>query len=174
MTVAQTVMWPQAALIGLGADACDSIQMTLSGGTYLKKISGSARGWNKPMSGASNKCRPRRIERPLLTSLATKAAAPSDRQRESKTMPQSRPPATSVLPAPDTKRWSPGRKAAVVAATRTGLISREEACARYLLSDEELAEWEKAFDRNGVPGLRTTRQQSYRSAQTAPERGRAL
>ena len=83
-------------------------------------------------------------------------------------MPQSRPPATLVLPAPDTKRWSPGRKAAVVAATRAGLLSREEACARYLLSTEELAEWEKAFDRNGVPGLRTTRQQSYRSAELHP------
>ncbi|MGA8382398.1 MAG: DUF1153 domain-containing protein [Stellaceae bacterium] len=150
-------------------DACAAIRMPLSGGTYPKKISGSARGWNKPMSGASNKCRARRIGRPSLTPFATKAAAaPSDRQRESKTMPQSRPPATSVLPAPDTKRWSPGRKAAVVAATRTGLISREEACARYLLSDEELAEWEKAYDRNGVPGLRTTRQQSYRAAQLHP------
>ncbi len=83
-------------------------------------------------------------------------------------MPQSRPAATLALPAPDTKRWSPRRKAAVVAATRTGLISREEACARYLLSDEELVEWEKAFDRNGVPGLRTTRQQSYRAAQLEP------
>jgi hypothetical protein len=45
------------------------------------------------------------------------------------------------------------------------LISREEACARYMLSTEELASWEKALDQNGVPGLRTTRQQSYRYAQ---------
>ena len=83
-------------------------------------------------------------------------------------MPRSCPAATLVLPAPDTKRWSPGRKAAVVAATRAGLISREDACGRYLLSAEELAEWERAFDRNGVPGLRTTRQQSYRSVQPQP------
>jgi len=48
------------------------------------------------------------------------------------------------------------------------LISREEACARYLLSDEELVSWEKALDRNGVPGLRTTRQQSYRYAELHP------
>ena len=77
--------------------------------------------------------------------------------------PQSPSPPDLVLPPVDTKRWSPGRKAAVVAAARAGVISREEACARYRLSDEEFAAWEKAFDRNGVPGLRTTRQQSYRS-----------
>jgi hypothetical protein len=82
--------------------------------------------------------------------------------------PQSPVPPDLVLPAPDTKRWSPSRKAAVVAATRAGLISREEACARYMLSAEELAAWEKALDQNGVPGLRTTRQQSYRYAQLHP------
>lgn len=82
--------------------------------------------------------------------------------------PPNQAPAELVLPAADTKRWSPGRKAAVVAATRAGVISREEACARYLLSVEELASWEKAFDRNGVPGLRTTRQQIYRYAQLQP------
>jgi Protein of unknown function (DUF1153) len=72
------------------------------------------------------------------------------------------------LPPADTKRWSPSRKAAVVAAARAGLISREEACSRYLLSAEELASWEKALDQNGVPGLRTTRQQIYRFAQLHP------
>ncbi len=77
-------------------------------------------------------------------------------------------PADPVLPAPDIKRWSPGRKAAVIAAIRTGAISREEACARYLLSVEEVVGWEKAFDQNGVPGLRTTRQQSYRYVQLQP------
>ena len=43
-----------------------------------------------------------------------------------------------VLPAADTKRWSSRRRAAVVVATRTGVLTREEACERYLLSDEEL------------------------------------
>lgn len=72
------------------------------------------------------------------------------------------PPPDIVLPPADTKRWSPSRKAAVVAATRAGLISREEACARYLLSDEELGAWERALEQNGVPGLRSTRLQCYR------------
>jgi hypothetical protein len=72
------------------------------------------------------------------------------------------PPLDIVLPPADTKRWSPSRKAAVVAAARAGLISREEACARYMLSDEELIAWERALDQNGVPGLRSTRLQCYR------------
>lgn len=76
------------------------------------------------------------------------------------------------LPPPDTQRWSPRRKAAVVAATRAGAISRKEACERYLLSLEELAAWEAALDQNGIPGLRSTRQQSYRYASLGKERER--
>ena len=62
-----------------------------------------------------------------------------------------------VLPSADTKRWSSRRKAAVIVAMRTGLITREQACERYLLSEEELDGWETAFDRRGIPGLRVTR-----------------
>jgi Protein of unknown function (DUF1153) len=64
------------------------------------------------------------------------------------------PTAELVLPPADTKRWSSRRKAAVIVATRTGVITRDEACRRYLLSEEELAAWEMAFDRSGIPGLR--------------------
>jgi Protein of unknown function (DUF1153) len=78
------------------------------------------------------------------------------------TLPSAARPLNTVLPPADTKRWSPSRKAAVVTAARAGLISREEACARYMLSDEELVAWERALDQNGVPGLRSTRLQSYR------------
>jgi hypothetical protein len=59
------------------------------------------------------------------------------------------------LPAADTVRWSSRRKAAVVVATRLGVISRAEACQRYMLSDEELARWEVAYDRRGIPSLRS-------------------
>ena len=78
------------------------------------------------------------------------------------------PPIDLILPPTDIKRWSPSRKAAIVAATRAGVISREEACARYLLSEEELTAWERALDQNGVPGLRTTRLQSYRGTARSP------
>jgi hypothetical protein len=66
------------------------------------------------------------------------------------------------LPPADTKRWSSLRKAAVVVATRTGILSRMEACQRYMLSDEELAGWEVAFDRRGIPGLRSASIHLYR------------
>jgi hypothetical protein len=66
-----------------------------------------------------------------------------------------------VLP-PETKRWSSRHKAAILVAVRTGVITREEACQRYLLSEEEFTGWEVAFDRAGIPGLRVTRLQSYR------------
>ena len=78
------------------------------------------------------------------------------------------PPIDLVLPPADTKRWSPSRKATIVAAIRAGVISREEACARYLLSEEELTSWERALDQNGVPGLRTTRLQCYRGTLRSP------
>ena len=39
------------------------------------------------------------------------------------------------LPPPDTKRWVVRRKAAVVAAVRAGVITVQEACRRYQLSE---------------------------------------
>ncbi len=66
------------------------------------------------------------------------------------------------LPPPETTRWVSRRKAQVVAAIEGGLITSEEACARYRMSLEELANWQRLFDRIGVPGLRTTRIQHYR------------
>jgi len=68
------------------------------------------------------------------------------------------------LPAPGTKRWVVRRKAEVVAAVRGGLISIDDACRRYKLSMEEFLSWERAIDRHGVAGLRTTRLQHYRPA----------
>ena len=66
------------------------------------------------------------------------------------------------LPAPNTKRWVIRRKALVVAAVRGGLLTLDEACRRYSLSVEEFLSWQKAIDRFGLPGLRTTRIQVYR------------
>jgi transposase-like protein len=66
------------------------------------------------------------------------------------------------LPPPDIKRWTIRRKAAVLAAIRTGLITREEVCRRYQLSEEELFSWERAFEAYGLAGLRVTRLQMYR------------
>lgn len=72
------------------------------------------------------------------------------------------------LPSPDTKRWVVRRKAVVVDAVRSGRISLDEACRRYNLSIEEFRAWERAIDSHGVPGLRVTRLQIYRT--TSPPR----
>jgi transposase-like protein len=66
------------------------------------------------------------------------------------------------LPPPNTKRWVVRRKAAVVAAVRSGGMTIEEACRVYQLSEEELLSWERAFEVHGLPGLRATRVQQYR------------
>jgi hypothetical protein len=67
------------------------------------------------------------------------------------------------LPPPETKRWVIRRKAVVVAAVRAGVISLEDACRRYTLSIEEFLAWQRMVDSHGLPGLRVTRLQDYRS-----------
>ena len=68
------------------------------------------------------------------------------------------------LPARDTKRWVSSRKALVVFAVEGGLISLDDACARYALSIEEFLGWQRAAQRHGVPGLKATRARDYRFA----------
>jgi hypothetical protein len=75
----------------------------------------------------------------------------SDRQKE-----------LEHLPAPNTQRWVTRRKAQVVAAVRSGLLTFEEACERYRLSEEEFKTWIMLLDNHGVRGLRATRSQDYR------------
>jgi hypothetical protein len=72
------------------------------------------------------------------------------------------------LPPPGIKRWVIRRKAEVVAAVRTGVLSLEEACQRYTLSVEEFLSWQRSIDRHGLRGLRTTRLQDYRASQHPP------
>jgi len=67
------------------------------------------------------------------------------------------------LPPPETKRWVIRRKAEVVAAVRAGVLSLEEACQRYAISLEEFLSWQRLVDSHGLPGLRVTRLQDYRS-----------
>lgn len=66
------------------------------------------------------------------------------------------------LPPPDTRRWVVRRKAQVVAAVNGGLLTIEEVLARYGLTLEEFASWQRALDRSGMQGLRVTRLQHYR------------
>lgn len=78
------------------------------------------------------------------------------------------------LPAPETKRWSIRRKAMIIAAVRTGVISLEDACRRYKISIEEFLAWQRLVDSYGLLGLRVTHLQDYRannSARTPTGRG---
>jgi hypothetical protein len=54
------------------------------------------------------------------------------------------------------------RKAAVVAAVDTGLLSEEEACRRYGLALEELLSWQIRHEQHGVAGLRTDKIKEHR------------
>ena len=77
--------------------------------------------------------------------------------------PLGEPLTIDSLPPPNTRRWVVRRKAEVVAAVAGGLLSVDEVCDRYSLSLEEFAGWQRAVDRSGMPGLRVTRIQHYKS-----------
>jgi hypothetical protein len=57
------------------------------------------------------------------------------------------------LPPAGTMRWTAWQKVAVIRAVRNGMLTPAEVCARYFLSEEELAAWQTDFDRNGLSGL---------------------
>lgn len=68
----------------------------------------------------------------------------------------------SDLPPRNTRRWVARRKALVVTAVATGLVSEEEACEMYELSSEELHSWRIAMETHGTRALRATALQKYR------------
>lgn len=78
--------------------------------------------------------------------------------------PDGTPLTMADLPDANTQRWVIRRKAQVVAAVRGGLLSLEEACARYRLTVDEFLHWQQSIDRHGLAGLRTTKVQEYRTS----------
>jgi hypothetical protein len=62
----------------------------------------------------------------------------------------------ATLPPPDTERWVARRKAQVVAAVQAGLLSLDDALARYKLSLEEYTAWQRGLYRHGLRGLQIT------------------
>lgn len=100
---------------------------------------------------------------------ATPAARPLETENEAEWLVDIGPVLSlDSLPPPETKRWVIRRKAVVVAAVRAGVISLEEACRRYTLSIEEFLAWQRLVDSHGLPGLRVTRLQDYRSLGAGP------
>ena len=77
------------------------------------------------------------------------------------------------LPPPNTTRWVARRKAAVVAAVRSGRITMEEALRRYQLTEEELRSEEvrafvdfltEKFARDSFKGMRSASSSGRRRA----------
>lgn len=77
--------------------------------------------------------------------------------------PDGSPLTIADLPPANTRRWVIRRKAEVVAAVRGGLLSLDDACKRYRLTVDEFLSWQRSIDKHGLPGLRATRIQQYRS-----------
>jgi hypothetical protein len=77
-----------------------------------------------------------------------------------------------IIPPVDLARWDARKKARVVIAVRSGTLGRSEAYARYMLSKEELSQWEEAFNREGIAGLqiksRSDRRARSRTDEIAP------
>src|SRR5436305_8047165 len=74
------------------------------------------------------------------------------------------------LPPPDTKRWVTRRKAVIVNAVRTGVISLEEVCRRYELSVEEFLAWQRAIESAGFtrhPATNLSRQPALSSSKAS-------
>jgi hypothetical protein len=55
---------------------------------------------------------------------------------------------------PQNTRWIARRKAEIVIAVLGGILSLQEACERYKISNEEFVTWERAYAKLGQPGLR--------------------
>jgi transposase-like protein len=59
-------------------------------------------------------------------------------------------------------KWTAPRKAEVVRQIRTRTITREEACAAYEMSPEEIDLWCRAYAAGGVKALRTNTLPAFR------------
>ncbi|MFU8897693.1 uncharacterized protein DUF1153 [Roseinatronobacter thiooxidans] len=66
------------------------------------------------------------------------------------------------LPPADTRRWVASRKAIVIRAVESGLLTRKAALERYDLSEEEFDFWQNAVTDHGIDALKVTALQKYR------------
>ena len=74
-----------------------------------------------------------------------------------------------TLPPLDTVRWVPKRKASLVRGLQAGLLTFDEACARYSLSADELLSWQRELARDaGRPSRITHPSPPKRQARTTP------
>ena len=57
---------------------------------------------------------------------------------------------TKLPGTPRIRRWTIRRKAALLGAIRSGVLTLEQARRRYALSVDELRAWERDFEQHGV------------------------
>ncbi len=76
--------------------------------------------------------------------------------------PDGSPLTIADLPPKNTRRWVIRRKAEVVAAVRGGLLSLEEACARYTLSVDEFLTGRRPSTSTASPACAPPGIQHYR------------
>lgn len=67
------------------------------------------------------------------------------------------------LPPPRPARWTPRRKAMVVAAVQAGILDMDAACERYEMSVEEFLAWHAAVRDSGLVKLSVSHGQAKRS-----------
>lgn len=66
------------------------------------------------------------------------------------------------LPVPSLRSWGARSKALVVAGIDAGIMTKEEACRRYAISEEELVSWQMRMIWRGIMGLHLRRVQEWR------------
>src|SRR4051812_29681354 len=71
------------------------------------------------------------------------------------------------LPSTRPRRWVAQRKAEILAAVEVGLLTVDEACARYALTLDEFLAWKRVVGTAGVSGLKVNRVQDYRPRRRA-------
>ena len=87
----------------------------------------------------------------------------NSKEKKVVTGPLGEPMTLEDLPPTDTTRWIMRRKAQIVSAVHGGLITKEEACLIYGLSDEEFIAWQILVEKCGMLGLRATKLKYYRN-----------
>jgi transposase-like protein len=73
-----------------------------------------------------------------------------------------------TLAPPDSGRWTPQRKEAVVLAIRRREVGVAQACAALGLDQTEVETWLKDFEQHGRPGLAVMRLQDCGRRHAAP------
>lgn len=76
--------------------------------------------------------------------------------------PNGKPLTLADLPREGFKHWVIKRKVEVLVGIEFGLLSLDEACKRYGLTNRELTSWQQAYKEFGLDGLSPERLRRYR------------